>query len=185
MAEFRRSHSKIDSMPIELKEAIHDAIVNERLTYKQITDMILEGGYDISQKSVERYGKKFLSKLDGITRAKEQAKTIIETTAGLKLDMAEASSTVAFQLLMDMLVNTDSSNVDKNTLNAIKALASLERSAVSREKLKLQFDKGVSEAALRIKAELNKALEKQPGLFDEICNIADKIEAQLKQEYKV
>lgn len=180
----RRTHSKIESFPIELREAIHEAIVKERLTYQEITQMILDAGEEISQKSVERYGKKFLAKMESITRAKEQAKTIIETSAGLKLDMAEASSTVAFQLLMDMLVNTESDKVDKTTLSAIQALASLERSAVSREKLRFQYDKGVSAAMARIKTDLAEEIQDHPELLSQVFLIAEKIERELKEQEK-
>lgn len=171
----KRSHNMIDKLPQELKEAINNAIVNERLTYREITEMINNAGHKVSSKTVERYGKKFLAKLESITRAKEQAKTILETSAGLKLDMAEASSTVAFQLLFDMLCNTDSDGVDKNTMNAIKALASLERSAVSREKLKYQFDKGVNTAADKIKDSLKDELTNNDDLLSRLNQMVDKI----------
>lgn len=175
-----RSHSKIDQLPSGLKEAINDAIVNKRMTYKEITLLIKEAGHDISQKSVERYGKNFLAKLESISRAREQARSIIETSAGLKLDMAEASSMVAFQLLMDMLVNADSENVDKNTLAAIRTLATLERSAVSREKLKFEFDKGVDAAVSKVKESLSKELKQHPELLERINVLVEKIENDLK-----
>jgi len=179
-ANNRRSHSKIDQLPQDLREAINDAIVNERLTYKDITMMIKNAGHDISQKSVERYGRKFIGKLESITRAREQARSIIETSAGLKLDMAEASSMVAFQLLMDMLVNTNSEDVDKNTLAAIRTLATLERSAVSREKLKFEFDKGVEMAATKVKDSLKEELKQHPELLEKINSIIEKVESDLK-----
>jgi hypothetical protein len=180
MMKRNRSHSKIDQLPSELREAINDAIVNKRMTYKEITLLIKEAGHDISQKSVERYGKKFLTKLESISRAKEQARSIIETSAGLKLDMAEASSMVAFQLLMDMLVNADSENIDKNTLAAIRTLATLERSAVSREKLKFEFDKGVDAAVSKVKESLSKELKQHPELLERINSLVEKIENDLK-----
>lgn len=179
-AKSRRTHSKVDKLPDHLREAINDAIVNKRLTYEKITEMIQEAGHDISQKSVERYGKKFISKLESITRAKEQAKSIIETSAGLKLDMAEASSSVAFQLLFDMLVNTQSGEVDKNTLAAIKTLATLERSAVGREKLKFQFDKGVEMATSKMKEQLKMELKQHPDIRARLDELVENIEKDLK-----
>lgn len=178
-----RSHSKIDNLPTSLREAINHAIINKRMTYEQITKMIHEAGHeDISSKSVARYSKRFSDKLESITRAKEQAKAIIETSAGLKLDMAEASSTVAFQLLMDMLVNTDREEIDKTTLTAIRALSSLERSAISREKLKYQFDKGVEAAAEKIKQELQEVLKTEPKLLGKILEILERVEKQAKED---
>lgn len=176
----RRSHSKIDKLPQDLREAINDAIVNKRLTYREITDMITGAGHDISQKSVERYGKNFLAKLESITIAKEQARSIIETSAGLKLDMAEASSMMAFNLLMNMLINTDSKDMDKTTLSAMKTLATLERSAVSREKLKFDFDKGVEAATAKVKDSLKEELKQHPDLLTRINEVVEKVEKDLK-----
>ena len=83
---------------------------------------------------------------------------------------------------MDMLVNTDSKEIDKNTLTAIRALSSLERSAVSREKLKYQFDRGVEAAAEKIKAELQTVLQREPELLGQILDILDRVEKQTKEE---
>lgn len=175
----RRSHNMIDKLPADLREAINNAIVNERLTYKEITEMINEAGHSVSSKTVERYGKNFLAKLESITRAKEQAKTILETGAGLKLDMAEASSTIAFQMLMDMLIESQGKVLDKNTMNAIKTLASLERSAVGREKLKYQYDKGVNAAGEKIKDSLKEELKNNSDLLDKLNCIVDDITQEM------
>lgn len=176
----RRKHSKIDSLPHELISAINDAIVNKRKTYKEIEEWLKEEGHEISQSSVQRYGKTFLAKLQKISVAREQAKTIIETSSGLKTEMSEATSTVAFQLLMEMLINTDGKNLDKNALNAIKTLATLERSTVAREKLKLEFDKGVTAAMDTVMEKLNKELENYPDIYERIQEIAEIVKKDLK-----
>ncbi len=173
-----RSHGIIDNFPVELKEAVNKAIVNG-MTYREITDMITSAGENISIKTVAKYGKKFTAKLESITRAKEQAKSIIETSAGLKLDMAEASSMVAFQLLFDMLANTENGEVDKNTLAAIKTLASLERSAVGREKLKLQYDRGVNAAGAKIKDTLRDELAGDTELAEKLFKMVDDITEEM------
>ncbi len=180
----RRSHSKVDQLPQELREAINDAIVNKKMTYKDITRLINEQGHAISQKSVERYGKNFLTKLDRISTAREQAKAIIETSADSKLDMAEATSTVAFNLLMDMITNamSEGKELDKLTLEAMRTLATLERSAVSREKLRFEFDKGVKKAITTVKAELSEELKQHPDVMERIGEILNQVELDLKQQ---
>ena len=178
-----RAISKVDKLPDELRQVINEAIISKRLTYEQITEMIHNAGHtDISSRAVARYGKKFSDKLESITMAKEQAKAILERSAGAKLDMAEATSTMAFHLLMNMLVNTEVGKVDKNAIAGMQALASLERSAVSREKLRYQFDKGVEAAAEKIKAELQTVLQREPELLGQILDILDRAEKQTKEE---
>lgn len=171
----RRKHRKIDNLPPEVITAINDAIVNKRKTYKEIEQWLRADGYDVSKSGVQRYGQAFLAKLERISTAREQAKTIIETSSGLKTEMSEATSTVAFQLLMEMLINTDADKVDKTTLTAIKTLASLENSTVSREKLKLSYDKGVSAAMSEIKNELRKELKQHPDLLKQMTRLVDNV----------
>lgn len=176
----RRKHSKVEDFPPEIVSAINDAIVNKRKTYKEIEDWLKADGYDIHQSSLQRYGKNFLVKLERITTAREQAKTIIETSSGLKTEMSEATSTVAFQLLMEMLINTKAEEMDKTALNAIKTLAMLERSSVSREKLKLEYDKGVSAATEKIELRMQEILKDYPELNAKMAQIM----TQLKNEFK-
>lgn len=178
----RRTHSKINDLPDEIIMAINDAIVNKRKTYKEIEEWLRKDGYDVSSSGLQRYGSKFLAKLERITEAREQAKTIIETSSDCKLEMAEATSTVAFQLLMDMLINTESGQVDKNTLKAITTLAGLEKSTVAREKLKVEYDKGVSIAFKRIEQMLKEELKKYPEVLEKILEISNNLKNDLKGE---
>lgn len=180
MKEGNRRHRKIDKLPQDIIIAINDAIVNKRKTYKEIEEWLRAEGHDVSEKAVQRYGKHFLAKLESITRAREQAKTIIETSVGLKTEMSEATSTVAFQLLMDMLINTDSGNLDKNTLDAIKTLAALERSTVSREKLKIEYDRGIKAATETLKKELTEELQDYPQLVEQLESIVENVSKKLK-----
>jgi uncharacterized alkaline shock family protein YloU len=169
-------------LPPEIVAAVNDAIVNKRKTYAEIETWLRGDGYDVSRGSVQRYGKQFLTKLERISTAREQAKTIIETSSGLKTEMSEATSTVAFQLLMEMLINTDAANIDKNVLDAMKTLASLEKSTVSREKLKLSYDKGVSEAAEQIKRQVKAELKNYPDIVEKLVEIVEKASGTLKEK---
>lgn len=169
-----RAHPKAANLPPDIVSAINDAIVNGRKTYKQITEWLNAGGYDISESSMQRYGSKFLAKLERITQAREQAKSILETSAGLKTEMSEATSTVAFQLLMDMFVNTEAGpdgELNKNVIQAINAFSNLERSGTGREKLKFEYDKGVAAATEKITRAINDELKNHSDILDKINEI--------------
>lgn len=178
----RRTHSKINNLPDEIISAINDAIVNKRKTYKEIEEWLRADGYNVSSSGLQRYGSKFLAKLERISQAREQAKTIIQTSSDCKLEMAEATSTVAFQLLMDMLINTENGEVDKNTLKAITTLAGLEKSTVAREKLKIEYDKGVSIAFKKVEQMLKEELKKYPEVLEKILEISNSIKNDLKAQ---
>lgn len=178
-----RRHSKIDDLPPEIISAINDAIVNKRKTYKEIEQWLKADGYYIHQSSIQRYGKDFLTKLEKITVAREQAKAILENSSGLKTEMAEATSTVAFQILMDILIssNDEDNKNNNNILKVISTLATLEKSTVAREKLKLEFDKGVSAALEKFKELLRNELKNHPDILEKILNIADDLKSDFKE----
>lgn len=174
-----RSHSLIDSFPAQLKDAINKAIIGG-MTYQEITDMINNAGKSISVKTVAKYGKNFTAKLESISLAREQAKSIIETSAGLKMDLAEATTMASLQLLFDLLINTQAGELDKNTLNAIKAASMLEKSAVSREKLKMQYEDGIEVAVSKIKSLLKEELKADSELTEKLNEMVDNVSAELK-----
>lgn len=94
--------------------------------------------------------------------------------------MAEATSTVAFQILMDLLINTDGNDVNEMTLKAINTLATLERSTVARERLKFEYDKGVSVAINEVEKQLRQELENYPDILEKMIIIAEKLRSDLK-----
>lgn len=175
-----RRHCLIDDYPDELKEAIHRAIAR-KVKYKDITDMINKAGKKISLGTVGKYAKNFNDKLESIEIAKEQARALIETSAGLKMDLAEATTMASLQLLFNMLINTEDGEIDSNTLSAIKAAATLERSAVSRERLKMQYEDGVDSAAGKIKEQLSAELKGNPELMEQLNKIVDKASGEARK----
>lgn len=180
----RRKHSKITSiLPAELVEAINRRLVNGE-TYEQIAAYVRGEGHEISRSSVGRYGKTFLSKLERLKVVKEQAKTIVtESKDGPSLEMTEAATQLALQLIMEKLVLTENLD-DTKTGEILKALALLERSAVQREKLKMEASKLLDLATQQIKAELQAELAKQPELLAKIVSIVDSTVGEIKEKQK-
>lgn len=178
----RRKHSKITSiLPAELVEAINHRLVNGE-TYEQIAAFVRGEGHEISKSSVGRYGKTFLSKLERLKIVKEQAKAIVtESKEGPSLEMTEAATQLALQLIMEKLVLTDNLD-DTKTGEILKALALLERSAVQREKLKLDATKALDIAVKQIKDELQAELIKQPEILAKIVTIVDNTVEDIKQK---
>lgn len=146
----RRKHSKITSiLPKELVEAINQQLVSG-VTYEQIAEFVRNEGHQISKSTVGRYGKTFMSKLERLNIVREQAKTICtENKDRPSLEMTEAATQLALQLIMERLVITENLD-DAKSGELFKALALLERSAVAREKLKLETKRKADEAVEKI-----------------------------------
>lgn len=125
-------------------------------TYQDIVDFIREQGYSISHSSIGRYGKDFLSKLEDIRRVRDQAAAIVDEIGDKPAtEMAEAANQIAVQLIMETLMEVDSLKDEKLT-EVLVALSRLERSGIAREKLKMDYQKRITETAKSVTDKLVK-----------------------------
>lgn len=179
----RRKHFKINTYPSELQEAINKKIT-EGHTYHQIADWLGNMGHAISHTAVANYSKEFLSKLERIRIVKEQAKVIVtETGDGPATHMAEAASTLAMQLVMEVLNDADKGKLEKEKItDVLKAMAQLERSAVARESLKLQYQKKVDVAFKKLREEIWQELGTNPELYDKVIAYVNRVEQRMVEE---
>lgn len=179
----RRKHSKIDILPQDLREAINEQLAGG-FTYKEITDWIKNQGHDISESSVGRYGKGFLSKLERLKIVKEQAAAIVNNNQDAPAtEMAEAANQMALQLIMEKLmqVNNLDGLKDGKILELFNALSKLEISGAKREAVKLSFNRGVDAAVELIKRELKAELEKDTELLKRLSDLADNVAEEVKK----
>ncbi len=149
----RRKHSKIErELPPELVEEINARLV-EGHTYQEVADWLRQMGHQVSKSSVGRYGKDFLARLERLRIVRDQARAIVEDNADRPAtELNEAASALASQLITEALLAAGDAGqgLDKKVTEAIKALALLERSAVARERLKLEFKQKAEAAVARI-----------------------------------
>jgi hypothetical protein len=138
----------VESLPPEVVEAVNRKLV-EGYTYQQVTDWLNQLGHEVGKSSVARYGKDFLARLERLRVAKEQARAIVEETDRPATEMHEAANRLAVHLIMETLMQVNSLDGERLS-ELLKALAQLERSAVSREHLKLEYKKKVQQAVSRI-----------------------------------
>jgi hypothetical protein len=150
MTEKKRGHSKVAQMlPKELRAAVDKKIL-AGVTYQEIADYLNEMDYAVSRSSVNRYGKAFLARMEKLKLFQEQAKSIVEQAGDRPaLEVAEATSQMAIQTIMEHVMTLDRLKGAKAT-EVFKSLALLERSAVAREKLKLETRRKVEGAVKNI-----------------------------------
>ncbi|NPV70300.1 MAG: DUF3486 family protein [Firmicutes bacterium] len=152
----RRRHSKIvTDLPQEVTEAVNQRLT-EGYTYREIAEWLAQMGHPVSKSAVGRYGKHWLARLERLRIARDQAKAIIDQAAAdPEVAMGEAASQLAMQLIMEaMMASLDKgpSGLNLKIVEAMKALAQLERSGVAREKLKQE----IREKAKRVAQDVEK-----------------------------
>ena len=161
-----RTHSKVSRLPKEVREII-DRKILDGVTYQEIAEHLRDLDHDISRSSVNRYGQKFIAKMEKLRLFQEQSQVIVETTGDRPaLEIVEATSQMALQTIMEHIMGMDSLKGAKHT-EVLKALALLERSAVQREKLKIEAKKKADEAVKKIesKAKTSKNLDAETVAF--------------------
>lgn len=179
----KRGHSKIAKLPDELRQAV-DRLILEGKTYQEITDYLSEMGEGVSRSSVNRYGQKFVARMEKLRMFQDQAKIIVERTKDRPaLETAEAANQMAIQTILEAVLEMDDLKGEKST-ELFKSLALLERSAVQREKLKLDVTKSLELAVRQIKDELQAELIRQPDVLAKIVMIVDNTVSEIKERQK-
>lgn len=180
MTKARRKHHKITQLPPEIMEEVNRLLVNGE-TYEGIAQWLRQKGHEVGKSSVGRYSKDFLSRLERLRVVRDQAKAIVEDDPDAPAtQMAEAANNLAMQLVMEILMEADKGKLKEEKLSQVlKAAAQLQRSSVAIEKLKMEFNKGVSAAVARMKEELPKEIKDNPDLKGQIESLIDKISGQV------
>ena len=75
----RRGHSKVSKLPDEIRAAV-DRQIMAGVEYQEIADYINAMGTQVSRSSVNRYGQKFMVKMERLRLAREQGTAFVVVT---------------------------------------------------------------------------------------------------------
>ncbi len=177
----RRKHHKVNTFPPEIVDEINKRLLEGR-TYAEIVDWLKQMGHQLGTSSLQRYSKDFLASMERLKMIKEQAKALVRESGDTPgTEMAEAASQLALELIISKLQKAKELD-EMDIADIIKAIPRLEQSAVRREALKFQFNKGVDAAVSRFKEQLRKEIgSNHPELEKQIFAILDQVADQTKQ----
>lgn len=177
-----RSQGKIDKLPVSLRKDVENKLL-EGYTYLEISNHLKRMGQDISQSGVFRYGQPFLKKFESVRMAKEYACLLAEDNVDRPTtELHEANNALISQIIMEVLIDE---NVDKESkLKAAKAIATLQRSQVANERLKIisRKEAGAVHTAMNIlKLKVfNEIHANHPEISEAIMKIADEVEKEVE-----
>ena len=77
----RRKHSKIDKLPIPLKDAVEQMMQSPDFTYSMIRAYIISNGYEISESSVQRHAASLNANLQSVRMVSENFRALGEEMA--------------------------------------------------------------------------------------------------------
>ncbi len=168
----RRTRSKIDALPPEIKETVEQMILNPvQFTYLDISDYLEEQGYNISYVAVYRYARRFNANIQMVTVAQENFRRLVDAIEKYPdLDFTEAIHRILAQKLIDRI----SSAPDEEWANlemdkAVRDAVSLGRAAAYKKRTDAQI-RDKQEAGLEeFKTLIFNALAKErPELYQQI-----------------
>lgn len=153
---------------------------NPRYTYEEIEFFLYQEGHPIGKSSIARYHNSFERITERITETREKLKVLVEAVRDQPgTDIAEVANQLMMQGLLQRVAQAED-EFDALPLDKVgRLIASLERSAVQREKLKFEFDKGVAVSTEKIKAQLQEELKADPELLSRLIEIVERTKDEL------
>lgn len=159
MTDARRTHSKISRLPESLRAAIHDALIRRGATYDDLTGLVSAWVRDAkvaaadapSRAGLARYGKHFLSRMEQLHQAREQAKAVVANAEEYGMALDEAATNMVLNEIMSIFMSRHPGKpMSPADIARIAAgLGKLQSSSVQREKLKSDFARQVNDARIR------------------------------------
>lgn len=122
----RRTRSKIDALPPELKDAVEQMILNPvEFTYLDISEFLKEKGYDISYGAVFRYARRMGANIQMVVAAQENFRRLVDEMEKYPdLDFTEALHRILAQKLIDRISSAPddewaAADLDKSIKDAV------------------------------------------------------------------
>lgn len=179
--ERNRIKSKVDEFPEDIKELLNKRLADVNCSYIAIAEELTDMGYEISKSSVGRYA---MRQGGAAKRFKESAEKIKALAEVVKENRDIEASEVASSLLMDLLIErvaTAQEEIDDMPLDkAGRLIVSMQRSAVYKEKFKMEYDKGYAEAVAQVKKELAQELQKEPELLARMIELTERVKSRIE-----
>lgn len=171
-----RKHSKIDTLPPELKATVEEMILDGSATYADIVAYLQKAGYGISASSVCRYAQGYVQNLQTLQIAQANFRNMMDELERYPdLDTTEALVRVASQNLMTALASKKDEDwsavgVDK-LMNQISGLT---RAVAYKKRVELQNKTDTQTAGDDVKAALWTAMARErPDLYKQVATYLD------------
>ncbi len=187
-----------NTYPEELQKAI-DEKIKKGIPYQDIAEWInsmnevkdgeLQG---TSIAGVHRYAKNFKETLERSKKVREQVKAVLDATSDAPdTDVVNAANKIAIEMVVERLMSAQTSELqNENIIDVINSVAKLQRSTVSAEKLKLQYNKYKNDVEDKTKKAFeefkermfNELENKYPDIYERLVEIAQETFEKIKLE---
>ncbi len=157
--------SAVSQLPPADKEWLDQELIRRSFSgYVELAEALKARGYQISKSAVHAYGQDFEERLGTLKRTSEMAKAITEQVGDDAGAVGEALTAIVQDRLFEIAMKLqDADATDVDLVELVRAISSLNRTAVHQKKWASEVRAKARDAA----AELDKAIKKPGGLSPE------------------
>ncbi len=166
----RLPKSKIQELGVE---ELVDQRLRQNFTYEDITKEVKElTGEDISHSAIWRHNNRLRRAAERVKRIESFAKRIVDEAKDNRLDMVDFAGKLLLPRLIEAVADIPDEKLEALTPDQLALMIKrLSDAGVSREKFRVQFDKGFGEAEEAILAEMKTRLGARPELLAEMQSL--------------
>lgn len=179
----KRTSSKIDELPEQLRLQVDLMLADTRNTYVEISQYIKAAGYEISKSAVCRYAARTNTAMQRLKEAQLQTDKLVQVIKeNPEADYTEA----AIMMTMNGLVNrmaTAEEEFDTMPLDkAGRLIASLSRTKVYKDRVRQDMKKKADIAFKEMEAEMMKVIKQDPESVEQLKVILQKAKERMVQD---
>ncbi|BFH15190.1 phage protein Gp27 family protein [Paenibacillus melissococcoides] len=175
-----RTRSKIDDLPVHIKDQVDAMLMDTRYTYWEISEYLEDQGFEVSKSSIGRYALRIGSTMQRLMEAQEQTKALVEmikknpevdyTEGGLQIMAGELTKKMA-----QAQEEWDYMPLDK----AARVMVALSRTKVYKDRVRQDMQKKVDLAFQGMESELMAAIKSDPQLAGELKSVLQRAKEKM------
>ncbi|NEZ45136.1 phage protein Gp27 family protein [Paenibacillus alvei] len=178
-----RTRSKIDDLPVHIKDQVDAMLMDTRYTYWEISEYLEDQGFEVSKSSIGRYALRIGNTMQRLMEAQEQTKALVEmikknpevdyTEGGLQIMAGELTKKMA-----QAQEEWDYMPLDK----AARVMVALSRTKVYKDRVRQDMQKKVDLAFQGMESELMAAIKSDPQLAGELKSVLQRAKEKMMSD---
>ncbi|MBO5369423.1 MAG: DUF3486 family protein [Clostridia bacterium] len=184
MGKKNRKCSKIDRMPLKIKETVEQMMLDTTVTYREIVDYIQKKGYEISLSSVQRHAANLNESASTLRMAQENFRVIMDEISKYpNLDTTEGIIRLLSNYTMEAINATPEERwKELDPLKLMQQATALTRAAAYKSKIDVETQSVLDRGFEYVRDMIFETMRvENPRLYEQVSKFVDKKQRELKQ----
>lgn len=184
MAKKNRKCSKIDRMPLKVKETVEQMMLNPTITYREIVEYIQKRGYEISLSSVQRHAANLNESASTLRMAQENFRVIMEEIDKYpNLDTTEGIIRLLSNYTMEAINSTPKEKwEDLDPIKLMQQATALTRAAAYKSKIDVETQTSLDRGFEYVRDMIFETMRSEnPRLYEQVSKFINKKQRELKE----